>query len=331
LTGWLSRAKPSIRPLDIAHEGCSPHESWWLARAGYDGVAARGGRPTEAPPPVFGAGLAPLLVPTDTGTAPVWVARLAHIRISQDHLALSDPDELGVTDAESAELADAAQPIFAADGYALHRVSAQDWHVVPLTAGHPGIPGATPAAAMDRDIDAWWPQGTVARPWRRLVNEVQMAFHAHPVNEARRDRGRPEINTLWLFGGSPRWQPSLDAARLVGGPAWVQGLAHAAGLPWQPLSDKTIAPGTIACADTLEVAHREEDWGRWLIEMSRLDSTIFAAAQQALVEGRVDSIELVLTGHDRIAQLVIPAKRGLGRWLPTPKHDWTSWWSNPNS
>jgi hypothetical protein len=333
LTGWLSRAKPSVSTFDIAQHGCSPHEGWWLNRAGYDGSAARTGRSPQAPGPVLGAGLAPLLLPagTDTGTAPVWVGRLAHIRISQDHLALADPDELGVTEGESATLLDAARPIFEADGFGLHRVSAQDWHVVPVTAGHPGIPGATPAAAVGRDIDAWWPQGDLARPWRRLVNEIQMEWYAHAVNEARRDRGQPEINTLWLFGGSPRWQPALNAARLVGGPAWVQGLAQAAALPWQPLSDKTLAPGTIACADTLEAAHREDDWGRWLIEMTRLDSTLFTAAQQALADGRVDSIELVLTGHDRIVQLVIPPKRGLARWLPTPKHDWTSWWSSPNS
>ena len=330
-TGWLSRAKSSISSFDIAQQGCSPHEGWWLARAGYDADADRAGRPAEAPAPVLGAGLAPLLVPASPETDPVWVGRLAHIRISQDHLSLADPDELDVTDAESAALLDAARHVFEADGFALHRLSAQDWQVVPQTAGHPGIPGATPAAAVGRDIDAWWPQGTIARPWRRLVNEIQMEWHAHPVNEARRDRGQPEINTLWLFGGSPRWQPALDAARLVGGPSWVQGLAQIAGLPWQPLSDKTIAPGTIACVTSLDTAHREEDWGRWLIEMSRLDGTLFAAAQQALADGRVDSIELVLTDHDRIVQLVIPPKRGLSRWLPTPKHDWTAWWSNPNS
>ena len=244
---------------------------------------------------------------------------------------MADPDELQVTEEESIELANAARSVFELDGFSLQRLSAQDWRITPMTAGHPGIPGATPAAAVDRDIDAWWPQGTVARPWRRLVNEIQMEWYAHPVNEARRDRGQPEINTLWLFGGSPLWKPNLDATRLVGGPAWVQGLAQAAGLPWEALTDNIAAPGTIACVGSLDFAHREEDWGRWLIEMARLDSTLFTAAQQALTDGRVDSIELILTGHDRIAQLVIPSKRGLARWLPTPKHDWTTWWSSPNS
>lgn len=330
-SAWLSRAKPKISDFDVSQQGCSPHEGWWLARAGYDLDAARANRPPEAPAPVFGAGLAPLLVPPSADTTPVWVGRLAHIRISQDHLALADPDELHVTEEESIELANAARSVFELDGFSLQHLSAQDWRITPMTAGHPGIPGATPAAAVDRDIDAWWPQGTVARPWRRLVNEIQMEWYAHPVNEARRDRGQPEINTLWLFGGSPQWKPKLDATRLVGGPAWVQGLAQAAGLPWEALTDNIASPGTIACVGSLDLAHREEDWGRWLIEMARLDSTLFTAAQQALTEGRVDSIELILTGHDRIAQLVIPSKRGLARWLPTPKHDWTTWWSSPNS
>ena len=37
--------------------------------------------------------------------------------------------------------------------------------------------------------------------WMRLQNELQMVLHAHPVNAAREDAGKPTINGVWFWGG----------------------------------------------------------------------------------------------------------------------------------
>ncbi len=37
-------------------------------------------------------------------------------------------------------------------------------------------------------------------PADALLNEIQMALHEHPVNEAREARGEPAVNSLWLWG-----------------------------------------------------------------------------------------------------------------------------------
>lgn len=44
------------------------------------------------------------------------------------------------------------------------------------------------------------PQGHAASYWLKLMNETQMLFYTHPVNEARREAGRPEINGVWIWG-----------------------------------------------------------------------------------------------------------------------------------
>ncbi|MFQ6707899.1 putative sulfate exporter family transporter, partial [Bordetella pertussis] len=51
-------------------------------------------------------------------------------------------------------------------------------------------------------LRAWWTQDVAMRPWRRLLNEIQMVWYEHPVNEARAARGAAPINALWLYGGA---------------------------------------------------------------------------------------------------------------------------------
>jgi hypothetical protein len=54
-------------------------------------------------------------------------------------------------------------------------------------------------------LSDWWPQEDSLREWRRLLNEIQMVWHDHPVNLARAERGEMPINSLWLFGGAQGW------------------------------------------------------------------------------------------------------------------------------
>ncbi len=324
LLAWLSAGDAHVTGVEVKTEGCTPHQYWWLQRSGYEPAAPR----------VRGAGIAPLLVGEVTDDEPVWLAGLGHIRIAQDHLALADPDAFTVTAAESDALLTAAQPVFQADGYAVQAISPTMWRVKSVGSPPLNVPGATMEAAAEGDVDAWWPQSADARPWRRLVNELQMTWFEHPVNAARRTQGQPEINTLWLFGGAPRWQPALAASHVVGGPAFVAGLARAANLPWSASTEASAAnaqAGTIFCVDTLAASARDEDWGRWLSALSDLDRTLFAPIQAALAARRAERVELVLTGHDRIATLTFTPRRGLARWLPAPTKDWTHWWSNSAS
>jgi hypothetical protein len=45
------------------------------------------------------------------------------------------------------------------------------------------------------------PKHPRARFWRRILNEIQVALHHCPVNIARRQSGRQEINSVWFWGG----------------------------------------------------------------------------------------------------------------------------------
>ncbi|MCC6560870.1 MAG: phosphoglycerate mutase [Xanthomonadales bacterium] len=91
------------------------------------------------------------------------------------------------------------QPLFADAGWVLHAAAPERWYVRP-DAAHPRLGGQDPELVLGAYIDAALPVGDAGRATRRWLNELQMALHEHPCNRARRSRGQPEINSLWLHG-----------------------------------------------------------------------------------------------------------------------------------
>jgi hypothetical protein len=55
--------------------------------------------------------------------------------------------------------------------------------------------------AYGMDVAEVLPDDPAALNWRRIMNEIQMALHACPVNVRRRQQGRIEINSVWFWGG----------------------------------------------------------------------------------------------------------------------------------
>lgn len=55
--------------------------------------------------------------------------------------------------------------------------------------------------ALGMDAAEALPDHPEALHWRRILNEIQMALHACPVNLRRRQQGRQEINSVWFWGG----------------------------------------------------------------------------------------------------------------------------------
>ena len=99
-----------------------------------------------------------------------------------------------------------------------------------------------PATVIGRDISAYLPQGAGAAKWNRLLNEMQMLLHDHPVNQAREANGELPVNSLWLSGGG------VLPAKLAVGPrhifanhVLVKGLAITANLSCSELPQNAEA------------------------------------------------------------------------------------------
>jgi hypothetical protein len=105
----------------------------------------------------------------------------------------------GFAPQERAEIAAVLRSVLEPQGLELHGGESGCWtvaleHALPFD--------FTPLQdALGMDVAEVLPGGAEARDWRRLLNEVQMALHACPVNLRRRQQGRAEINSVWIWGG----------------------------------------------------------------------------------------------------------------------------------
>ena len=102
------------------------------------------------------------------------------------------------------------QPYFAEDGITLHPLSDTTW----LAQGSVlvDLPTASLARTRSARVDGWMPRQPQAQALRRLQNEMQMLLYTHPVNDARKARFLPPVNSFWISGtgtlpATPRQPP----------------------------------------------------------------------------------------------------------------------------
>lgn len=117
-----------------------------------------------------------------------------------------------------------------------------------------------PGSLAGRPVLESMPAGPGAAELKRLMNEVQMLFHTHPVNRAREEAGKPLINSLWLWGGGTLPAFGGEAPTLVVSDLpLVRGLALWAGrAPVLPVAADSLEVDSLAAlaADDVQVLER---------------------------------------------------------------------------
>ncbi|WP_308495538.1 hypothetical protein [Duganella guangzhouensis] len=266
-----------------------PHEAW-LSHA--LGLAPAATQPNASAPlataVMRGCGLA-----AEAAEGYWFMLQPTHVQISRTHLLLSDLRGVQLSEADSRGLYELARPYFEELGYTLLHgapglwfMRADDWTDMCV---------ASPDATTTQSMSDWLPEGTHARAFRKLQNEVQMLWHEHPINQARQARGLQPVNSCWLWGGA--------------GPAAPQGrLAVAGGTPWmaalaspelrQPDAAQLIAQPGLAMLGDLIAPAQVGDWADWLARMQRIEQDWLAPLLAALKDGRIDSLQLVLSHRD---------------------------------
>ncbi|MEN3274653.1 MAG: hypothetical protein V7631_443 [Massilia sp.] len=287
LAALLSRTSAYERvPVNDAVRAL-PHEQW-LARALGLGEA---GRPALAGAAMRGRGI-------DPGAGTWFIVNPAHIEIARTHLLMADLRHLGLGEAHSRALFEAARPYFEEAGHQLAWGDAQTWFM--RADDWAGLDTATPDAAVGMDLTDWMPLGAQAAAFRRLQNEVQILWHTHPANAEREARRLPPINAFWLWGaanGERRRAPAGPALAAFDAAPWVDALADArpADLPAfvAGLDKDTILVCGSAAAPAIGA-----DWGGWVAQMAQLEAALFAPILGALMQGRVREVSLVLSHRD---------------------------------
>ncbi|MCZ2497611.1 phosphoglycerate mutase [Xylophilus sp. Kf1] len=126
-----------------------------------------------------------------------WVTP-CHWNIAPDHIALTDPAALGLTEAESRAVLALVEPYFSEDGIFLEYVAPTTWRA--RGDAFRDMASASLDRVNGRSLDLWMPDGPAARPLRRLQTEFQMLLYTHPMTDERNARGLPAVNAFWISG-----------------------------------------------------------------------------------------------------------------------------------
>lgn len=247
--------------------------------------------------------LAPLLAELEleeTGQDYWLCADPVHLRADRSRLVLYGPEALAIRQEEADALAESFNALYQPDGLQLYTPTPNRWY---LRMAHAPRLSTTPLSdVIGRDIDRHLPRGEDAAPWHARLNEIQMLFHAHAVNEQRAEQGRPAINSLWLWGGGR--MPSVVQAQ----DAWVHGddplaraLARAAGVPLLETSDlrAELLPAALArgpglvVLDACRQAQRYGDLQEWGERLAELERQWFRPLQALRAQGRLRDLVLL--------------------------------------
>jgi hypothetical protein len=302
LAGLLSRGTP-LPQNELLHDQFTralPHEAWLAERFGFADKMVISSSPPIASHLMRAQELAP--------TAGYWlIVQPVHFHIARDHLVLTDARQLTLTEYEAAALFEVARGACAEEGLLLVRGTKTDQHYWFLQADkYSELKTATPDTAVGRNIDIWMPTGDAARSWRKLQNEIQMSWHAHPVNEGRQEQGFPVINSLWLWGGEmhtaePKDQISTTTFNFSG---WYAAFAERAV---QHLENVAVGPvltnvalQKVLLLDNLIQPALEGDWAEWRDALQLMDKNWFAPLAAELKKSPAGKLTVIVSDGTRL-------------------------------
>ena len=156
----------------------------------------------------------------------------------------------------------------------------------------PNVMTACPDAAAANELERVMPRGPQAGALRRLMTELQMLLHEHPVNDARARRGLPAINALWLWGTGAiaLLQSHKMLPPAFGDEPYLNGIYKLHGQSVQAV------PGTcneLLCA--IATAQRALAVVP-VAEIDLLETQWIEPLRRALAAGAIDRVDLILDG-----------------------------------
>lgn len=238
-----------------------------------------------------------------------WLAQCVHLQAGVDRVYSSAATPV-LSVEEWRELERGFDAAFSTAGFRLVDGSGAQAFVLSI----PDLDADTidPARVRGADILQALPRGTAAPTLKRLMTEIQMWLHDHPVNIARQDRGAATVNGLWIWGGgrSPREIPARPLPALRSDDGFLRGLWRIGGAADEPVPhsfqaldldrDEAMIVALAAAPGPRESAGQA---------LSNLEREWFRPALAALQRGRIACLQAHL--NDRFLSLT---RRGSWRW-----------------
>lgn len=251
-----------------------------------------------------GAPVAPISAVFDGLGAGCWLrADPVHLRLQREQVVLLPNVEISAPDALL--LCDSLNAHFDGQGMEFFAPHPQRWYV--RLEAVPDVQMMPLSQASGRNIHGNLPTGAEARRWHQLFNEIQMLLFAHPLNEAREERGELPVNSVWFWGGGNSQvlvQSSYDT--VSSDEMLAQMLAASSGLPftewsseWHPGAESS---SRLLVWTGLRSALQRGDLSAWRDALQDFETGYAQPLWQALRAGKIDSLQLDVLGGDGLRQ-----------------------------
>lgn len=218
-----------------------------------------------------------------------WRADPVHLLVDRDQVAMLPRGALDMSADEAQALAASFNETYAADGFLLEAPHPQSWYLRAPEAWH--CRTWNPAQVEGWAITEFMPAGPDEDALRKLMNEIQMLFYEHPVNQARERSGKLVINSLWLWGGGKlpaRVEPV--PLRIVSGLPLLRGLASLLARECEPLPENSLR---LAGERQLLIGCSVQNFAG---DLGRFDARLLKPCWKALIHGRTRVIECFAGG-----------------------------------
>ena len=243
----------------------------------------------------------------DTG---YWLnATPVHLETRRNALMLTDPAAFKIAEDESTAFVATLADHLREENLRLHAPQSGRWFLHSDTV--PSMTTSSLATVTGHDVRPYLPHGTDSARWHRILTEIQMLLHAHPVNDAREARGSLPINSVWLWGGGTRPAPSSSPFTTVWSDDFiVRALAHHSGCLREPQSARitleTLAEGShLFSFEWLEAQLRLGDAQAWSHAVTALNRDWFTPLMDALKARRLRSLTVINADQAGTQQFII--------------------------
>ncbi len=252
------------------------------------------------------ASVAALKMLAETGQQPTsWVCCASPVVISpnRDHLDLAHVSGFDITTSEAESFCEELNDYFKDDDFHFSFVTPSQWYCQSNAAFD--VSDASPFIAAGGDIAAHIPHGPQGVTWRKIFNDVQMLLHHSATNHKRAQLGKPEINSLWFWGGGELTSQEITIEKSVlTDDVFVKGFSLLGKTQVQTLPKKMAAE--ILDNDVFIADLESLNWLDW-------DVRFFTPALKLLNQGKIKQISIHL---DLKRQFTLRKTDRLKFWLP---------------
>ncbi|HEV7856969.1 MAG TPA: hypothetical protein VGO72_08410 [Herminiimonas sp.] len=308
----LARANRTENQVFDGFARALPHEIWLAQQFGLRSPVGTDSSPALAASVMQRFGM--------TAAAGTWfIVQPVHLHIARDHLVLTDPRQLRLSEQDAHDLFDIVKPLFEESGMTLSYGDAQTWFL--RSDDWQTLLTSTPDAACGHNIDIWMPKGPPERDWRRLQNEIQMHWHDHTVNDRREMAGLKPVNSVWLWGGA-------EAAMQASGQKFDATFTlPESDNPFSKLGSKNVTVNSVTdimqtkpqhgllVLDQLIASAMTSDWSEWLGIFQQLEANWIAPLLDAVKNGRLEQLSVTVSHNTALASYAVSKSSLRKFWL----------------